>query len=198
MKDITKFFFEVGQLKRVKRSGWWLAGVKDPESVAEHSFRAMVIGKILAELEDANSEKVVNMLMIHDVPEARINDLHKVGAKHIDFKKAEEEAFKEQLERLPKKIADEFLSLFNEMREGKTKEAIIAKDADLLECAIQAKEYLEQNYKDAQNWIDNVEKGLKTKSAKEILKLVKKSGSNDWWYGLKHIEHLLKNKAKLK
>jgi putative hydrolases of HD superfamily len=198
MKDITKFFFEVGQLKRVKRTGWWTAGIKDPESVAEHSFRTIVIGKILAELENANSEKVVNMLMIHDIPEARINDLHKLGARYIDHKNAGKMAFKEQLERLPKKIADEFSVLYNEMEDKKTKEAIIAKDADFLECAIQAKEYLEQNYKDAENWIDNVEKGLKTKSAKEILKLVKKSGSNDWWYGLKHIDHLLKNKAKLK
>jgi putative hydrolase of HD superfamily len=198
MKNITKFFFEVGQLKRVKRSGWWLAGIKDPESVAEHSFRATIVARILAELEHADVNRVMSMILIHDVPEARINDLHKVGVRYVDFKKAEEDAFKEQLERLPKKIADEFLILFNEMREGKTKEAIIAKDADLLECAIQAKEYLEQNYKDAQNWIENIEKGLKTKSAKEILKLVKKSGSNDWWYGLKHIDHLLKNKAKLK
>jgi hypothetical protein len=37
--DMAKYLYEAGQLKRVKRSGWWIAGVKDPESVAEHSFR---------------------------------------------------------------------------------------------------------------------------------------------------------------
>jgi putative hydrolases of HD superfamily len=198
MKNIAKFFLELGQLKRVKRSGWWLAGIKDPETIAEHSYRSAIMARILAELEGADVNKVTTMMLIHDIPEARINDLHKVGSRYIDFKKAEKAAFKEQLERLPKKIADEFYSLFIEMGEKKTKEAIIAKDVDLLECAIQAKEYLDQNYKDAQNWIDNVEKGLKTKSAKEILKILKKSGANDWWYGLKHIEHLLKNKSKLK
>ncbi|PIX22726.1 MAG: HAD family hydrolase, partial [Deltaproteobacteria bacterium CG_4_8_14_3_um_filter_45_9] len=26
-KDIAKFLYEMGQLKRVKRSGWWIAGV---------------------------------------------------------------------------------------------------------------------------------------------------------------------------
>ncbi len=196
--EIVKFFVELGQLKRVKRSGWWLAGIKNPESVAEHSYRAAIMGKIIAELEGADSTKVMSMVLIHDIPEARINDLHKVGARYIDFQKAEKDSFKEQLDRLPKKIADEFYSLFMEMEEKKTKEAVIAKDVDLLECAFQAKEYLEQSYKDAENWIDNVEKGLKTKSAKEILKIMKKSGANDWWYGLKHIGHLLKNKAKLK
>ena len=30
------FFAEAGLLKHIKRSGWWVAGVKDPESVAEH------------------------------------------------------------------------------------------------------------------------------------------------------------------
>ena len=196
MKNIAKFFFELGQLKKVKRSGWWLAGVKDPESVAEHSFRATIIARILAEMENADVNKATTMVLFHDVPEARINDLHKVGARYIDFEKAEVASLKEQVERLPKKIADEMAALYKEMLQGKTKEAIIAKDADLLECAIQAKEYLEQNYKDCENWIYNVGKKLKTKSAKEILKLIKKTNSNSWWYGLKHIKPLLKNKPR--
>ncbi len=196
MKDISKFFFELGQLKRVKRSGWWVAGIKDPETIAEHSFRAAIIARILAELEGADVNKVTTMVLIHDIPEARINDLHKVGARYIDFKKAEKSAFKEQLEKLPEKISKEFYSLFSELDKKETKEAIIAKDADLLECAIQAKEYLEQNYKDVENWINNVEKGLKTKSAKEILKLVKKGNSNDWWKGLKYVDHIKGSKHK--
>ncbi len=165
MKDITKFFFELGQLKRVKRSGWWAAGIKDPESVAEHTFRSVIIGRILAELEKADKDKVTMMLLFHDVPESRINDMHKIGARYIDIDKAGASAMKEQLERLPKRLGKEVLDNFNEMETKKTKEAIIAKDADLLECAIQAKEYLEQNYKDCENWIYNVEKRLKTKSA---------------------------------
>ncbi|MBF0384955.1 MAG: HD domain-containing protein, partial [Candidatus Omnitrophica bacterium] len=39
----VNLFAEAGLLKRVKRSGWWVAGIKDPESVAEHSFRCAVI-----------------------------------------------------------------------------------------------------------------------------------------------------------
>ncbi len=192
MKNIAKFFFELGQLKRVKRSGWWAAGIKDPETIAEHSYRAVMIGRILAELENADKDKVTMMLLFHDVPEARVNDMHKVGARYVNFKEAELRALKEQITRLPSKIAKEALDNYNEMVERKTKEAIVAKDADLLECAIQAKEYLEQNYKDCENWIYNVEKSLKTKSAKEILKLIKKTKSNSWWYGLKHIEELIK------
>jgi hypothetical protein len=37
--DITGFLFETGVLKRYPRTGWVLAGVPAPESVADHSFR---------------------------------------------------------------------------------------------------------------------------------------------------------------
>ncbi|WP_369405578.1 hypothetical protein [Streptacidiphilus neutrinimicus] len=31
------FLLELGMLKRAKRSGWWIAGVTDSESIAEPS-----------------------------------------------------------------------------------------------------------------------------------------------------------------
>ena len=39
---------EAGVLKRVRRSGWWVLGIKDVETVAEHSFRCAAIGYIIA------------------------------------------------------------------------------------------------------------------------------------------------------
>lgn len=187
MKNIAKFFYELGQLKKIKRSGWWIANIKDPETVAEHSFRAIMVGRILAELEGADINKVTTMLLFHDIPETRINDIHKIGSRYIDNKKAEELAVKDQVKDLPSSIAKEMLALYEESAEKKTKEAIIAKDADLLECAITAKEYIELGYKDCQDWINNVEKRLKSKTAKDILELVKKTPSNSWWQGLKNI-----------
>ena len=41
--DLAKYMYEIGQMKRVQRSGWWLAGITNPESVAEHSFRAVIL-----------------------------------------------------------------------------------------------------------------------------------------------------------
>jgi len=81
---------------------------------------------------------------------------------------------------------------FMELEERKTKEAIIAKEADYLEVAFQAKEYMEQGYKDAQIWIDNVDKVLVTKSAKELMKQLKKTSYNDWWKGLKKVPKTIK------
>ncbi|MBU0536749.1 MAG: HD domain-containing protein, partial [Nanoarchaeota archaeon] len=137
MDRIADFFYEVGQLKRVKRSGFWLIGVTDPESVAEHSFRAGVIGYYLAKLEKADAGKVTQMCLFNDLHEARLNDLHKVGHRYIDFRKAETEANKEQTSGLGD-IGKEIFSIHEEFQTQKTKESIIARDADLLECAVQA------------------------------------------------------------
>ena len=119
MENIAKFFFELGVLKNVKRSGWWLAGIKDPESVAEHSFRMTIIGRILAEMEGADINKVTTMCLFHDVAEARINDLHLVGARYIKKREAELKAFEEQMERLPENIGQELIGLMKELDERK-------------------------------------------------------------------------------
>ena len=68
---------------------WWVAGIANPESVAEHSFRCAVIGYYLSHLEDVDSYKVLVMTLFNDIHEARINDLHKMGHYYIDFKEAE-------------------------------------------------------------------------------------------------------------
>ena len=61
MKDLVNFFFEAGTLKNVKRCGWWLINIKDPESIAEHSFRTSVIGYFLAKLRGVDADKVLKM-----------------------------------------------------------------------------------------------------------------------------------------
>ncbi|MPY59963.1 HD domain-containing protein [Streptomyces spongiae] len=33
---MARFLYEAGTLKQTKRTGRWMAGVRDPESVAEH------------------------------------------------------------------------------------------------------------------------------------------------------------------
>ncbi len=172
-------------LKNVKRSGWWAAGIKDPETVAEHCHRASVIGYFLARLENADSNKVLKMCIFHDIAEARINDVNKIGARYIDYKEAEKRAIEDQLASLPDNLSDELRSLLKEFHDGKTKEAVVAKDADWLECAIQAKEYMDSGYKLSKDWIDNVRNALKTKSARKLLDAVEKSES--WWKGLKKL-----------
>lgn len=188
MKEIINFFYEIGILKNIKRSGWWTLGIKDPESVAEHSFRAAIIAYSLAKLEGANAEKSALICLFHDITESRTGDVNKISARYLDFKGAEKKAAEKQVFMLPKSISNEIMSFFEEFNEKKTKEGIIAHDAEQLECAIHAKEYLEIGYKSAADWIKNVkDKRLITKTARDLLETMEKTSPTDWWAGLKKI-----------
>src|SRR5580693_4488937 len=136
------FFAEAGLLKRVKRSGWWVAGIENPETVAEHCFRCAVIGFYMAHCENVDPYKVVTMTLFNDIHEARINDLHKMGHYYIDFREAEKKAFAHQVEFLDAQVSQALKVMRKDYETQFSPESIVARDADILECLIQAKEYL--------------------------------------------------------
>ena len=175
------FFAEAGLLKRVKRSGWWVAGIKNPESVADHCFRCAVIGYYLAHLENAYSYAVIVMTLFNDIHEARINDLHKMGHFYIDFKNAEKKVFRDQIAHLDKKIAQDLERFRRDYDEQTTPESIVARDADILECLLQAKEYYDNGYPVAKKFFKRAPGFLKTKSAQAIWKEILKWDSHSWW-----------------
>ena len=97
MERLARFLFEVGHLKRVARSGWWVAGIRDPESVAEHTFRSAWIAYFLALEEGVDPQRAALMALVHDLHEARINDHHKVSQAYLDPKQVEALAADERL-----------------------------------------------------------------------------------------------------
>ena len=184
-KDIAKFLYETGQLKRVKRSGWWIAGVENPETVAEHSFRTVVIAYILAQLEGVDLEKVVTMALFHDMAEARTNDAHRIVRRYVKWEDVDRKAVEDQSKRLPDGIAKRMTSLFEELGEEVSPEARVVRDADLLECIVQAREYQTIGYHDVADWIFNAQSALTTESAKKIAMECLKTEPREWWEGLK-------------
>lgn len=175
-------------LKRVRRSGWWVLGIKDAETVAEHSFRCAFIGYLIAHMENADPYKTMLMTLFNDIHEARINDLHKMSQKYIEIEKAEDTAFSEQIETLPGKIKKELQQMHAEYRRQKTKESIAARDADILECLLQAKEYDEHGFKEAVKFMKKAPGFLKTKSARELWALARTRKLNRWWERLSRFE----------
>ena len=184
MKELTRFLYEVGQLQRVRRSGFSLVGVENPHSTADHSHRAAVIGYFLAKLENADPYKVAVINIFHDIHEARLNDLHKVGHRYIDFRKAEVDAYREQFEPLGE-LGKDVLGLIEEGHERSSHEAEVARDADLLENALEAREYIKIGFEDAKDWLKNINRNIRTESAKKLLKEIENTDPNEWWHGLK-------------
>ena len=185
MQGLVHFLFETGHLKNVKRSGWWLLGNSTPESVADHSFRCAILGYFLAKSEGLDASKIIMMCLFHDVRETRLNDLHKITQNYINFEDAESKATQEQLKSLKNPEKSEIGDILKELADQKSRESIAAKDADVLECAMQAREYQVQGYKDAVDWLKRAKGSLKTKSAKKLLSIIERSDPNEWWKKLK-------------
>jgi putative hydrolase of HD superfamily len=183
MKDLMRFLYELGQLKHVPRSGWGLLGVTLPESVAEHTARTAQVAYVLAILEkNAEPERVATMALFHDIAECRVTDLHKVAQRYV--RSDEQSAVRGMMSSLGtpgKKIE----KLWNEMHAKKTSSARIAKDADLLEVALSAREYETMGYADARDWYQNAGRSLHSESAKELWTLMGSADPNAWWKGLK-------------
>lgn len=175
------FFTEVGLLKHIRRSGWWVVGIKNPESVAEHSFRCSVIAFYLACEENADPTKASTMASFNDLHEARINDLHKMGHFYIDFREAEHKVFVDQMSKLPVKVRQHFETLRDEYCQQKTSESIVARDADILECLVQAKEYLDQGFLQAEHFFREAPSHLKTVTAKKWWESLQQWDSAQWW-----------------
>ena len=165
----------------IKRSGWWVAGIAHPESVAEHCFRCAMIGFYMAHLEKVDPYKVVVMALFNDIHEARINDLHKMGHHYIDFKAAEKKVFKDQIKFLDGKISSELKNFRSEYETQTTPAGIVARDADILECLLQAKEYFAQGFPGAKKFFHQAPAHLKTKTAKKMWQQMKIWDPGKWW-----------------
>ncbi len=162
--DPIGFVFETGLLKRAKRTGWWIAGVKDPESIAEHSFRTAIIGTILAATEGADPARVSLLCTLHDTQETRTTDLPHVARRYVHAAD-NETVTADQVADCPPEVARVIQEAVAEYEAGETLEAIVARDADKLECLVQAVEYRTQGVSTVQSWIDSSRAALKTVSA---------------------------------
>ncbi|MFE7710570.1 HD family hydrolase [Streptomyces sp. NPDC057486] len=179
LSAVARFLYEAGTLKQTKRTGWWMAGVRDPESVAEHSWRTALIASVIAKLEGADPAKAAFLAVWHDSQETRTGDVNYLGKKYAPT--ADPEAVTaDQVAGMPEVLASAVRDVVAEYEAKESPEAVCARDADKLECMIQGIEYKAQGYENAQRWIDNSRGRLTTKTANELADAVLQSGSLDW------------------
>ncbi|WP_457751388.1 HD domain-containing protein [Thermococcus sp.] len=142
---------ELGNLKRLPRTGWLLRGVPYPESIADHSYRVALITLFLAdELKakgvEVNTEKALKIALLHDVGEVRTTDIPKTAQYYLDKGRAEKKAVMELLLTGPR--PREYFKLWRDYEEGTSLEGRLVKFADRLEMLIQAYEYEKAGFQD--------------------------------------------------
>ena len=178
LREIVRFIFEIGQLRREARHGW-LRIYENPESVAEHTQRAACLGYLLAHCEGFSDPNLVaTMVLFHDMHEVRTGDADLVQRKYL--KVSEESAAYEQSDALGA-AGQAILQMWREVDEQSTEAGVIAKDAEILEMAFTARELVVRGNEDAQIWIDALIPRMKTKSGQELLAIVNDSDPCEWW-----------------
>jgi putative hydrolase of HD superfamily len=106
LTPVARFLFEAGTLKNTRRSGWWMAGVKDPESVADHSWRAALLASIIAKLEGADPAQAALLAVWHDSQEARTGDVNHLGKKYTQGEADPRAITADQVAGMPEALAD--------------------------------------------------------------------------------------------
>lgn len=110
------------------------------ESVAEHSWRAALMAYFLRdEFPEADMDKVIKMLLIHDLGESFTGDIPSFRKTEAN-ETTEEKLLYNWVASLPQPYAAEMRALYEEMAARETTEAKIYKAIDNFEAVIQHNE----------------------------------------------------------
>lgn len=140
-------------LKWMSRTGWEMRGVRDAESVADHSFGVVFVSLALVDALVAggergseppmlNLEKVLVMAALHDLAEVRLTDLPATAVCLLPGevkRQAEMKAVLDLLAPLPRSAA--WQALWQEFEDESSPEGLLVRDADKLEMMVQCLRY---------------------------------------------------------
>ena len=118
-------------LKHVLRTGWVRAGVESPESVAAHSWGMSILAMHLC-LEGLDRMRVLEMCLVHDLPEVEVGDL----TPHDDTSSKSQDEHAAMT-----RLAPQWLALFEEYEAQVTPESKFVKYLDKLDMALMARIY---------------------------------------------------------
>lgn len=169
MKNILNFLLKVDKLKKMPRTGWILREIRNPETIAEHTFRMTIAAWLLAEKKGLDIEKTIKNALVHDLCEVYAGDVtpffyyinlpkdkikrKKMLMKWVRLSKQEKEKKgkkkyeieKKSLLKLIKPLKPELrkkiLSSWLDFEEGITNEGKFVRPVDKIETLIQAIEY---------------------------------------------------------
>lgn len=185
-EQFLKFFHFAERTKKTFRH-CWTSKPHRHESIAEHSYRMALMALLLTpELsQKINVEKLLKIILIHDLPEAITGDIpYWLTVNNPKIKKQkivdENKAINKMISMLPGKSGTELKNLWQEYEDRKTPESKLAKILDRLDTRFQ-----------------HVEEGIKRWHKEEYkLESVKRMNNNLDTSGIKEVEPLIKASQK--
>ena len=153
-KELEKcfaFILELEKLKAVQRKVKPI-GLERYENSAEHSWQLAMAAMVLAKFsnEPVNIEKVVKMLLVHDIGEIDADDVFFFDtAGREDAKGKELSAMERIFGILPAEKGAELFALWDEFENGQSPEAKFARAVD------RVMPVLQNLYNNKQSWVEN-------------------------------------------
>ena len=143
---ILDFFKISANLKEIERKGWMdKLGITNPESVADHTFSMAIIGMVISDLQKYDTEKILKMILIHDLAESLTGDFTPEQKTKEEKIILENNVFEKIVINLPKKLKDQYWELWVEYVKNESMEANFVHQIDKLEMALQANRYSKKN-----------------------------------------------------
>jgi putative hydrolase of HD superfamily len=151
LEKCFEFIIEVEKLKAVTRRTKPV-GLDRYENSAEHSWQIALLAMVLANFADeaVNVEKVIKMLLVHDICEIDADDVFffdETG--RADAKEKELRAVKRIFGILPEEKGKELFEFWNEFENGDSSEAKFARAID------RVMPVLQNLYNNKQSWTEN-------------------------------------------
>uniref|UniRef100_A0A1E1X132 5'-deoxynucleotidase HDDC2 n=1 Tax=Amblyomma aureolatum TaxID=187763 RepID=A0A1E1X132_9ACAR len=142
--NALSYFMLIGKLKGIRRTGWVLRDVPDPERVSGHMYRMSVMAMMLGNDPDAgvNKDKCIRMALVHDMGECIVGDITPMcGVSKEEKFRRESEAMNCLAKLVDNVSAAEFKSLWEEYEAQNSPESKVVKDLDMFDMILQAHEY---------------------------------------------------------
>ncbi|KAI4489524.1 hypothetical protein M0802_011059 [Mischocyttarus mexicanus] len=119
IKKIHEFMELVGRLKHMKRTGWVIKNIPNPETIAGHMYRMAMLSLLTDNNENLDTNKILRMTLIHDLAECIVGDITPHCGVSPEEKHRQEDEYERQ----------------------ESPEAQYVKDLDRLDLIMQAYEY---------------------------------------------------------
>ena len=147
-KNVLNFYSQYIQLEQVLRKGWLMRNVPAEriESVADHTLQVLLLSSIITKEFNIKVDeyKLMEMLLIHDLGEAKIGDISEVEEDRENKKAKEGEEVKVLLENLSDESEQYYYSLWLEMERRNTPLSKFAYLLDKIDAVIKAGVYEEE------------------------------------------------------
>ncbi|RXJ72132.1 phosphohydrolase [Veronia nyctiphanis] len=131
--NILTFITEIEKLKDIQRKSRPI-GLKRYENSAEHSWHVALSALVLKDYanEPVNIERVIKMMLIHDLGEIEAGDTIIYSSETAELKSKEKTCIAKLFTNIQPDLKDELLVLWEEFETGKSADAKFAKAIDRL------------------------------------------------------------------